>query len=288
MTEYWKSNTRKYCEYCKCWFADNRASIDFHEMGKNHKDNVQRKLAEIARQGKVDHENRLQANDFFRQMEEAALSAYKNDISANPDMTGASFAQLAKEKNVDIVIKAEEEARKKAAADWLEALSTDGTPYYYHKDTKATRWDKPPGGFVSIKEQKKSKKKNKKDKDKKEGSSSKEPPPATPSHTTHTSSKPHTPKAHAPKGNSATSFTPPVGGYGAWTTVEKPAPVDLQLPQAPSWAPATCAPPPQPSSLFQQKTVTLGSKDGDGAPAFKKRKNAEDMKKNARARVKDL
>ena len=33
-TEYWKSNTRKFCEYCKCWFADNKASINFHEAGE--------------------------------------------------------------------------------------------------------------------------------------------------------------------------------------------------------------------------------------------------------------
>uniref|UniRef100_A0A1I8BHD1 WW domain-containing protein n=1 Tax=Meloidogyne hapla TaxID=6305 RepID=A0A1I8BHD1_MELHA len=28
---------------------------------------------------------------------------------------------------------------------WLIAKDTDGTPYYYHRDTRETRWDLPPG-----------------------------------------------------------------------------------------------------------------------------------------------
>ncbi|MGH0149687.1 UNVERIFIED_CONTAM: hypothetical protein FKN15_025910, partial [Acipenser sinensis] len=45
-TEYWKSQPKKFCQYCKCWIADNKPSIEFHERGKNHKENVHAKISE--------------------------------------------------------------------------------------------------------------------------------------------------------------------------------------------------------------------------------------------------
>ena len=47
MSEYWKSNAKKYCDYCKVWISDNKASINIHESGKNHKDNVKAKLEDV-------------------------------------------------------------------------------------------------------------------------------------------------------------------------------------------------------------------------------------------------
>ncbi|CAI4220417.1 unnamed protein product, partial [Auanema sp. JU1783] len=46
MTEVWKSQAKKFCSVCKCWFADNRASIDFHEKGERHKAAIARSLRE--------------------------------------------------------------------------------------------------------------------------------------------------------------------------------------------------------------------------------------------------
>ena len=67
-SEYWKSNAKKYCDYCKTWIADNKAvniyeylilqnnqsipivfvkSIAIHESGKNHKEKVNEKLKEV-------------------------------------------------------------------------------------------------------------------------------------------------------------------------------------------------------------------------------------------------
>lgn len=45
--DYWKSQARKYCDFCKCWISDNKASVDFHEGGKKHKENVSKRLKEI-------------------------------------------------------------------------------------------------------------------------------------------------------------------------------------------------------------------------------------------------
>ncbi|KAG2456295.1 WBP4 protein, partial [Polypterus senegalus] len=48
MADYWKSQPKKFCQYCKCWIADNKPSIEFHERGKNHKENVSAKIAEAS------------------------------------------------------------------------------------------------------------------------------------------------------------------------------------------------------------------------------------------------
>lgn len=49
MTEYWKSNAKKFCEICKVWYADNKASIEHHEMGAKHKAMVQKRLREMSK-----------------------------------------------------------------------------------------------------------------------------------------------------------------------------------------------------------------------------------------------
>lgn len=55
--DYWKSQGRKFCDFCRCWIADNKPSIEFHEGGKKHKENVSKRLKEIhknsAKQAKI-------------------------------------------------------------------------------------------------------------------------------------------------------------------------------------------------------------------------------------------
>jgi WW domain-binding protein 4 len=47
MADYWKSNAKKYCEFCKVWIADNKASVNIHESGRKHKDAVKAKLFSV-------------------------------------------------------------------------------------------------------------------------------------------------------------------------------------------------------------------------------------------------
>ncbi|XP_075999890.1 WW domain-binding protein 4 [Genypterus blacodes] len=80
MADYWKSQPRKFCQYCKCWIADNKPSIEFHERGKNHKENVAAKISEIKKKSieKVKQEERMSKE--FAAMEEAAMKAYEEDL----------------------------------------------------------------------------------------------------------------------------------------------------------------------------------------------------------------
>ncbi|GLH05158.1 WW domain-binding protein 4 [Gryllus bimaculatus] len=69
MADYWKSNAKKYCDFCKCWIADNKPSVDFHEKGKRHKENVALKLKNISRQSAKDHKEKKKLDEDFKKME---------------------------------------------------------------------------------------------------------------------------------------------------------------------------------------------------------------------------
>ena len=47
--ESWKSSVNRFCKYCKCWVADNKASWAGHEQGSRHKKAVEDKLMEMKR-----------------------------------------------------------------------------------------------------------------------------------------------------------------------------------------------------------------------------------------------
>ena len=48
-TENWRSSVNRFCKYCKCWVADNKASWAGHEQGSRHKKAVEDKLMEMKR-----------------------------------------------------------------------------------------------------------------------------------------------------------------------------------------------------------------------------------------------
>lgn len=107
MSEYWVSQGRKMCTYCKCWIADNKASINFHEQGKNHKENVKKKLDELRRKGLSDAKKKAKEMSDMERIEAAALASLKNDLSANPSLAGAygiaeDKVELVKEKMKDL------------------------------------------------------------------------------------------------------------------------------------------------------------------------------------------
>ncbi|XP_020798939.1 WW domain-binding protein 4 isoform X2 [Drosophila serrata] len=188
MTEYWKSNERKFCDFCKCWLSDNKASVAFHESGKRHKLNVAKRITDISRSSEKSERERQKMDAEIRKMEEAAMKSYAQDVHAHGDMTARSIntvmrataaaASSASERNgvgsqrqrqVDPmrleglsdeeednrrvnISKVSEAAAVPEASLWVEGKSDEGHTYYWNVKTNESVWKKPKEGFLSYEE----------------------------------------------------------------------------------------------------------------------------------------
>ncbi|XP_004066596.1 WW domain-binding protein 4 [Oryzias latipes] len=164
MADYWKSQPRKFCQYCKCWIADNKPSIEFHERGKNHKENVAAKISEIKKKSiqKAKQEERMSKQ--FAAMEEAAVKAYEEDLKRmERESQGFSYPVKAPTSQPQPLVmppkaapqhqprkqqkKKEKMSRKPreqpTARVWVEGFAENGHMYYYNTITGESQWEKP-------------------------------------------------------------------------------------------------------------------------------------------------
>ncbi|CAB3223625.1 unnamed protein product [Arctia plantaginis] len=296
MTEYWKSQARKYCEFCKCWFADNKVSISFHENGKRHKENVQKHISTLSKKSTKELKQKEKMDDDIKKMEAAAMAAYLKDVQNNADITSQSINEmvgqtLAGESDTKVVVATQ--TKKKAPPVWNEIKSENGSSYFWNTVTNETTWD-PPDEFLSIADQEKKKlkdeeqeKKKEKLKKTKQKEAQKEVMKEVNAHLAREKmrelavNKDEPPPVTLNYGPAPRAFKP----YGSWTPVvnEKVEQIDLQLPKPEKELP----PPPvvvQPEIIqFKEKRV---QSLGDEPVEFKKRK-FNNAKRNIRQKLDD-
>ncbi|XP_074596782.1 WW domain-binding protein 4-like isoform X2 [Brevipalpus obovatus] len=184
MSEYWKSLPKKYCDICKCWFADNKSSVEFHERGLRHKNNVQKKLAQLQKDGVKEQKSIDKYNSDIMKIEAAAMSAFAKDVINDPKRAkeyGASvsltdklkvsekksqptvtvnrfgfddsekteqYQNLGREKALEAIT-----SKMEKKAQWLESKTGEGVSFYWNRKTLDTKWEPPKEGFMSIEEQ---------------------------------------------------------------------------------------------------------------------------------------
>jgi len=303
MADYWKSIPRKFCDFCKCWLTDNKPSVEFHERGRKHQQNVQRKIRELRKKGQKTFQEEKNTERMMQRIEQAALKAFQKDVANNPDMSAASgnyplpsTAQLPpvqrsegpapkpkSNKKQNKKNKSNQEKTKEASIKvWFEAKTEDDTVYYWNCESGDSQWEAPAEGFISLKEQETPLSEPKKEL------------PKLPVLPVMVDPEPQPEPEPAPAEPQVVYNKNP---YGSWTPVITKAPkqIDLQLPK-PDKKPefrVVIEPPtpePEPEIKFKEKVATLsvpgrGSKDLE--TGFKKRKMNSVFKRNIRQKTEE-
>jgi len=172
MSEYWVSQAKHHCDFCKCWIADNKPSRDFHEKGKKHIENVKKKIDEIRKQGDKKEKKEAEMKNDMEAMERAAMKALEEDLKANPSLAsmygvkptpppeegpqlppgGIPIPDIPLPASSNEPPETEESARDESSSSsegeeeecpWSEAKSPEGYTYYWHKTTHEVTWVKP-------------------------------------------------------------------------------------------------------------------------------------------------
>ncbi|SAL95219.1 hypothetical protein [Absidia glauca] len=87
-SDYWVSQQKHWCKYCKKYVYNNKATIQKHESGTFHKDNVERFLSDVYRKGRQDKKDAESVRRELQRIEKAALLSMGGQSS---DRSGPSL-----------------------------------------------------------------------------------------------------------------------------------------------------------------------------------------------------
>ncbi|KAJ1673686.1 WW domain binding protein 4, partial [Spiromyces aspiralis] len=80
-SEYWVSNKKYWCRYCKIFIADDKPSRTIHDNGRKHKENVQKFLSDLERDKREKQKQDAKLQKTLEKIEQAALESYQRDIT---------------------------------------------------------------------------------------------------------------------------------------------------------------------------------------------------------------
>jgi len=83
MSEFWVSQKKYYCKFCKVWMQDNKMSRQKHDQGTKHKLAIKEHLKAITKDGLAKEIENEEFQKELQKMERAALAQYSKDISSS-------------------------------------------------------------------------------------------------------------------------------------------------------------------------------------------------------------
>ncbi|KAF9952954.1 WW domain binding protein 4 [Mortierella alpina] len=93
-SEYWKSNAKFFCRFCKIYITDNKSTRNIHDSGVKHKENVERFLREQNQRSKDKDAEKARTDKQMEAIEKAAMKQYQLDVEAGlvqPSTSTPSF-----------------------------------------------------------------------------------------------------------------------------------------------------------------------------------------------------
>ncbi|KAF9101733.1 hypothetical protein BGX29_005297 [Mortierella sp. GBA35] len=81
-SEYWKSNAKFFCRFCKIYITDNKSTRNIHDQGSKHKENVERFLREQNQRGRDREAEAARMDKQMDAIEKAAMKQYQLDVEA--------------------------------------------------------------------------------------------------------------------------------------------------------------------------------------------------------------
>jgi WW domain-binding protein 4 len=87
MSEYWVSNKKYYCKYCKIYITDNKISRQNHDNGRKHKEIVQMYIRDVQKRKKEEEKEAEETKKILQQIDKAAYKQYSQDCLTNENLS---------------------------------------------------------------------------------------------------------------------------------------------------------------------------------------------------------
>ncbi|KAI9323550.1 hypothetical protein BX666DRAFT_74592 [Dichotomocladium elegans] len=102
MADFWVSAQRHWCKYCKKYIANNKPSLDIHNNGRTHKENVERFLREVYKDGRQKKEDELEKLKELERIEKAAIQSFhsKGDARSLSSLPASTVYSAHKSKSI--------------------------------------------------------------------------------------------------------------------------------------------------------------------------------------------
>lgn len=99
-------------------------SVEFHEKGRRHQDNVAKKLKYITKKSRREEKESLKTDSILKQIESAALEAYRKDVQNNGDLSSIAINNTLQQSS--------HSTSSNSHKLWNEVKNEDGKSYYYN------------------------------------------------------------------------------------------------------------------------------------------------------------